>query len=200
MPDPQMTSDPRPLPSPERLQELLHDAARAGRDDVLPALLQAGADIEAHGVRGFTPLILASYNGRAATTALLLDLGAHPDTPDRARGNTALMGVAFKGYADIARLLLDAGADPNRQNHAGQTALMNAVMFGHVAIVEMLLAAGGDLEPTDAVGNSAASIAAAQANGAMADLIGRARCDAKDSMHAVDGEAGTSDCPSAISA
>lgn len=174
MSDAQIMTDQTPLPSPERLQDLLHQAARLGRDDVLPALLQAGADAEARDAKGYTPLILASYNGHEGATAVLLAHGADTAAGDGARGNTALMGVAFKGYANIARLLLDAGADVNQRNLAGQTALMNAVMFGHGAIVEMLLAAGAETAVIDVAGNSPASIAAGQANTAMADLLDRA--------------------------
>ncbi len=180
MTDPQTSSDLPPLPPPDRLQELLHEAARIGRDDMILALLQAGAGMEARDAKGYTPLILASYNGHAATTALLLAHGADPGGVDEARGNTALMGVAFKGYADIARSLLDAGAGANQRNRAGQTALMNAVMFGHAAIVEMLLAAGADTRAIDLAGNSAASIAAAQSNSTMSDRIDRATRDAGD--------------------
>jgi len=153
--EPQTTADPRPLPPRERLQELLHEAARLGRDDVIPALLQAGAEI--------------------------LDHGADAAAGDGARGNTALMGVAFKGYAGIARLLVDAGVDVNQRNLAGQTAVMNAVMFGHAAIAEMLLAAGADTDVIDAAGNSPASIAAGQSNDTMAELIARAPAAARSS-------------------
>ncbi|WP_294392219.1 ankyrin repeat domain-containing protein [uncultured Sphingomonas sp.] len=153
---------------------MLHEAARIGRDDMISALLQAGAGLEVRDAKGYTPLILASYNGHAAATASLLDHGADPAGVDEARGNTALMGVAFKGYGDMARALLAAGADPNQRNRAGQTALMNAVMFGHTTIVEMLLAAGADTQVADVAGNSAASIAAAQGSVAMADRIDRA--------------------------
>lgn len=168
------TTDLPPLPSPERLQALLHEAARLGRDDIIPALIQAGAALEGRDDKGYTPLILASYHGHASTTTLLLDEGANPAGQDTARGNTALMGVAFKGYADVARLLLEAGAEVNQQNHAGQTALMNAVMFGHGAIAAMLLAAGADPRAIDVAGNTPASIADAQANTAMAQLIDQA--------------------------
>lgn len=167
-----------PLPPPERLHALLHEAARIGRDDVIPALLQAGADIEARDAKGYTPLILASYNAHATTTALLLAHGADPAGVDDARGNTALMGVAFKGYGAIARLLLGAGADANQRNLAGQTALMNAVMFGHGEIVDLLLAANADGAARDVAGNSPASIAAAQANAAMIDLLHRTQAPA----------------------
>ncbi|SFR83738.1 ankyrin repeat domain-containing protein [Sphingomonas jatrophae] len=164
-------ADLPPLPSPERLLELLHDAARIGRDDVIPALLQAGVPIDARDARGYTALILASYNGQESTTALLLAEGANPDAPDGARGNTALMGVAFKGYDAIARLLLDAGATVDARNNAGQTALMSAVMFGHGAIVDLLLARGADPRAEDEAGNSPARVAAAQGNAAMLERI-----------------------------
>lgn len=178
-----MVPDLPPLPSPDRLQTLLHEAARIGRDEMIPALLQAGVDVEARDDRGFTPLILASYNGQASTTAMLLAHGANPAGADEARGNTALMGVAFKGYAEIARLLLDAGADANQCNLAGQTALMNAVMFGHASIVEMLFAAGADPEMVDVAGNSPTSIAAAQTSATMRDRIERAKQERGETEH-----------------
>jgi ankyrin repeat protein len=157
-----------PLPSAERLQELLFDAARIGRDDVIPALIQAGAAIEGQDSRGHTPLIIASYNGRHATTRLLLSLGAQPDGLVQAQGNSALMGVAFKGHVSIARLLLDAGANPNRVNGVGQTALMMAALSDQRAIIDLLLTAGADSERRDAAGNTATSVAEAQGNQALA--------------------------------
>jgi ankyrin repeat protein len=153
-----------PLPSVERIQQLLFDAARIGAIDVLPALLQAGADIEGHDSRGHSALILASYNRQIAATDLLLAYGAAVDGPDAGRGNTALMGVAFKGHDAIAERLLAAGAAPDATNKAGQTALMMAALFGHGAIVDRLLAAGADPLAVDAEGNSAWSVARGQGN------------------------------------
>ena len=161
------TTDLPPLPSTERLRELMSDAARTGRDDIIPALLSAGVGINGHDAKGHTALILASYNGQASTTALLLSEGAAVDGADGGRGNTALMGVAFKGYHAIAAMLIDAGADVDRRNWSGQTALMNAALFNHVVIVDMLLAAGADATVADDIGNSAFSVAAAQDNRAM---------------------------------
>ncbi len=156
------------LPSPQRLQELLFDAARMGRVDVIPALLQAGADIEARNEQGHTPLILASYNGHAEATALLLAHGAQVDAADGARGNTALMGTAFKGFDKVAELLLAAGAQVDRRNDAGQTALMLAALFDHRRLVDRLLALGATRDLEDAAGNSALTVARAQGNDEMA--------------------------------
>ena len=165
-------TDLPPLPPMERLIELLHDAARGGRNDVIPALLAAGVDIEAADARGHTALILASYNGQADTTTLLLGHGARPDGDPAVRANTALMGVAFKGYTAIARTLIDSGAEIDRRNGVGQTALMMAALFGQTEIVDLLLAAGADRDAVDDAGNSPRSLALAQGNSAMATHLG----------------------------
>lgn len=171
MSDASPPSELPPLPPMERLVELLFDAARTGRDDVIPALLRAGVDIEVRDSRGYTPLVIASYNGQESTTALLLAEGALPDGADDAQGNSALMGVAFKGYEAIARLLIEAGADVNRRNSVGQTALMTATLFGQTEIVDLLLAAGADAEAIDQAGNSARGLALAQGNDALAERL-----------------------------
>lgn len=164
-------SELAPLPPMGRLVELMMEAARLGRDDMVVALASTGVDLESRDPKGYTPTILASYNGQTSTTKLLLEMGANPDAADSERGNTALMGVAFKGHADIARSLLEAGASVDRTNAAGQTALMMAALFGQVAIVEMLLEHGADRAAVDTVGNSAASLAEAQGNIKLAEAL-----------------------------
>jgi len=147
------------MPSQERLQELLFAAARMGRNDMIPDLLKAGATIEGRDPRGYTALILASYNGQESTTGLLLSLGAEVNAGDGERGNTALMGISFKGYPGIARLLVASGADVNARNFAGQTALMTAVLFNQLEIVNLLVEAGADPSIADAHGNTVTKLA-----------------------------------------
>jgi len=162
-----------PLPPAERLQELLFDAARLGREDMIPALLQAGAVIEGQDARGYTALVLASYHGQEVATETLLRLGAHPDGGADRGGSTALMGVAFKGHLAVAQRLLAAGADPDRRNTAGQTALMMAALFDRREIVDLLLANGADPTLADASGATAADVADAQGNAALAEELRR---------------------------
>lgn len=166
-----MIESPPPLPAKDRIQELLCDAARLGRADMIAALVQAGADVEKHDAQGYTPLILASYNGHFNATRDLLTFGASVDLPDLGRGNTALMGCAFKGHDEIAAMLIDARADVDYRNPAGQTAIMLAAMFARDVIVDYLLDAGADPAFVDAAGNSAASVAAAQNNSALAERL-----------------------------
>jgi len=161
------------LPSPARRQQLLFEAARLGRADMVDPLVKAGADIDAYDDRGFTPLILAAYNGQLATVEALIARGANACRPDRDQGNTAQMGVAFKGENVVAARLLKAGCDVNARNNAGQTALMMAALFNRTAQVDMLLAAGADRAIQDAAGRSASSVAADQGNAAMAGRVKR---------------------------
>jgi ankyrin repeat protein len=167
------TTAPVALPSPERRQQLLFDAARLGRIDMIDPLVKAGADINAYDDRGFTPVILAAYNGQAATVDALIAKGANACRPDRDQGNTAQMGVAFKGEDAIAARLLKAGCDVNARNNAGQTALMMASLFNRTRQVEMLLAAGADRTIKDGAGRSASSVAADQGNAPMAARVKR---------------------------
>ncbi|TYC90492.1 ankyrin repeat domain-containing protein [Novosphingobium sp. BW1] len=160
------------LPSPARLQDLLFDACRIGRDDMISPLVEAGADIEMPDAKGHSPLVLASYHGHETTCRTLLDLGACVDGKEPpGNAGSALMGVAFKGYVPIARQLLLAGADPSFCNAAGQTPLMMAALFDRQEIVDLLLEAGAKPGVRDALGNDAASLALAQGNQTLARSI-----------------------------
>ncbi|NGM50829.1 ankyrin repeat domain-containing protein [Caulobacter sp. 602-2] len=149
-------------------------AAREGRADLVAALLDAGAPVDARDDRGYTALTLAAYNGKTDLVALLIARGADACAMDP-RGNTALMGAAFKGDDAMARLLLDKAPCPVDQGNAqGQTALMMASLFGREAQVRMLVAKGAATGLKDASGNTALSLAERQgATGVMAALGGR---------------------------
>jgi ankyrin repeat protein len=100
----------------EILDEALVWACRSGRVNVLAALVQRGADLDADPYRG-TPLAWAAMNGHRETVAWLLDHGASVNGrstfggPGHGEALTALHLVAQCGNASMARLLLDRGAD-----------------------------------------------------------------------------------------
>lgn len=139
-----LASETGSAPSAAKSQELLFDAAAMGRTDLIGALVNAGAGVNKRDPRGFTPIILASYNGHPDTMEALIAAKGDPCLPDGTQGNTALMGVAFKGNDAIAARLLKAGCNVNARNAAGQTALMMAALFGRQAQVKMLMAAGAN--------------------------------------------------------
>ncbi|NPD68242.1 ankyrin repeat domain-containing protein [Lichenicola cladoniae] len=178
MPDPQ--TDTHPVPAPplgfthEQIEALYFNAAREGQDDLLAQFLDAGADPNRIDGKGYTPLILASYNGHAAATELLLARGGDPKLRD-GKGNTALSGVAFKGDIPIARLLLEAGAAIDAPNHVGRTPLMFAVMFGREAMVNFLLGQGADPTIHDGEGTTAIILAERQGSVTLAQRMSTRR-------------------------
>ena len=152
-------------------QNEIFEACRQGNVEKIKELYQQNPDvINAEDYKGFTPLILATYNDQPQATDFLLEKGAVIDPPN-GTANSALMGVCFKGYTDIAAKLLDAGAAINQINSNGATALTFAATFGHLAIAEMLLKKGADVRAADARGKTAIDHADMQGNQEMYDLL-----------------------------
>jgi len=91
------------------------DALRLGmiaaRPEILNALLQAGANVNAKDGFGTTALMRASYSdfGDAERVKLLLGHGADVTARDQS-GDTALMKARRKGASEIVDLLVQAGA------------------------------------------------------------------------------------------
>jgi len=128
----------------EILDEALVWACRSGRVNVLGALVERGANIDADPYRG-TPLAWAAANGRHETVGWLTDHGAGVNRrstfggPEHGEGVTALHLAAQCGHAGIVRLLLDRGADPNIVDGVyGSTALGWAQHFARHEVAGIL--------------------------------------------------------------
>ena len=110
--------------------------------------LADGADVNAKGYRGRTPLHLVAGNGHKEIVELLIAEGADINAKNRG-GVTPLYDAAFKGHKEIAELLIAAGADVNAKGKIGTTPLQAAAMFSHKEIVELLIDAGADVNVKD---------------------------------------------------
>jgi ankyrin repeat protein len=89
--------------------------------DVVPILLQAGADLEARDNLGHTVLLRSLTDLKAVKK--LLDLGAKVGARD-IYGNSVLHLICQNPFSqDILRLLVEAGADLTWVNHEGNTIL-----------------------------------------------------------------------------
>jgi ankyrin repeat protein len=108
----------QPSDDPQQvLDEALVWASKADRVEVLPLLVQRGANVNADPYRG-TPLVWAAANNRLAAAAWLLRNGATVSRgtfggPSHGEGVTALHLAAENDHVEIARLLLEHGADPS---------------------------------------------------------------------------------------
>ena len=75
------------------------------------ALLNAGADIDARGAGGWTPLQFAAGFASTAAIAVLVRHGANVNTTD-SDGDSPLVTAAALGYDDTVQQLLANGANP----------------------------------------------------------------------------------------
>ena len=120
----------------------------AAKMAIIDALLAAGADVNAVGEDGHTPLLNVVQNGR-------IGLGLY-STNERLRGTEA----TADSVVDLAVKLLEAGADPDAPGGWGQTPLHEAAEYRTPALVQALLDAGADPNATDRYGSSALHVAA----------------------------------------
>lgn len=89
---------------------LLHYAAREGNEKMISLLVEHGADINARGENGRTPLLSAVIdNDRTKPVKALLDLGADPNIPEDS-GKTPIYWAAAGSMPSMAKLLKKHGA------------------------------------------------------------------------------------------
>lgn len=122
----------------------LHRAA-AGHVAIARRLLAAGAEVDAQGTAGWTPLHRAVKMGQGEMATLLLANGAdvHAKGID---GWTPLLRAAMAGRAETGHLLIQAGAGVNQRSiHNGWTVLHWAAFSGSLELVRYLLDAGAEV-------------------------------------------------------
>ena len=143
------------------------DAQRASGG--APAILHAGADLEARDVNGVTPLLLAIEKGNREAVSALLAAGAKPDVgydihnpppaPAKIRGDAPLHLALRYQDVEIVKMLLDAGANPDLTDKTPvggyrQKPLHIAIERGSTDCVRMLLARNADVDCRDAFGRT----------------------------------------------
>lgn len=92
----------------------IYYAASFGLTEVVRYLLDAGADIEAHGGRGgATPLNIASFRGHYDVAKLLLERGADPLAEDYYGTWSAIEWAHYNGHMRVVKLLSNSDDDMN---------------------------------------------------------------------------------------
>jgi ankyrin repeat protein len=119
-------------------QTPLHKASNA---DVAVVLVDCGAEVDAPGWMGETPLFEA-VRGKQDVAALLIARGADVNARRPGRADTPLH---FATTGAAAQLLLDNGAELEARDPSGATPLHWAARFGHVEVIGVLIAAGADV-------------------------------------------------------
>ncbi len=132
------------------VKALLNEGAMlqaAARDDValLAQLAAAGADLNHWTPGDGTPLIAAARHGNEKATRWLLDNGADVNLAAIGDGNPLILAAA-NGHLDLMRMLLDRGANIDAIVPGDETALITSARVGAVESVRLLLARGADVD------------------------------------------------------
>lgn len=126
----------------------LADAAGRGDADRVAALIRAGADPNAAGRDGVTPLVWALGRHSRGGVRALLAHGADPN----AKGTPALHALTLAASADdpeLLRALLDAKGDPSACDSGGDPLLRTAIMHRRIENVRLLAGRGANLNALD---------------------------------------------------
>ena len=190
-------SDEDKNPYPERTAEILQLLLDKGADAKSPAgdrallaanspektklLLARGANPNATGDYGSTPLLAAADKGNNQVVEALLSAGADVNAQN-SNGDTALLvfldasdGRRKRNVAEypvlVGTLLRVKSINVNAQNKKGETALMRAVRLGNVESVRLLLGAGANPNAADKVGDTAYVLAYEKGNTEIEKLL-----------------------------
>ena len=123
-------------------------AAAAGKADAVTLAMRAGADPNARGKEGLTPLFWSIMANNTAGVEALLKVGANPNLPMRMNNGKGFewdeypVVIAAKGKPDVLKALLDSGGDPESASHK-LSALEAAV--GCLECVRMLVEHGANV-------------------------------------------------------
>src|SRR5262245_50821520 len=121
------------------------DAAMKKNGNLVWALVQQKADVNAPQSDGTTALHWAARWDDLTMAGILIRAGAKPQTANR-DGATPMFLAAMNGSAAMIEMLHKAGVDPNMSvlSH-GETALMMAARTGKVDAVKVLADNGAQL-------------------------------------------------------
>lgn len=135
----------------------LHEAIRHGQEEIASLLIDAGADVNATGEFGKTPLhYAAEAEGPASLAELLIENGADVEKPNKG-GETPLYMAAGHNH-EVANLLLQHGAyfDLNSAVLLNRLDRINQIYeedphLTRVAFPQLLLAHAAQVDSTEAV-------------------------------------------------
>jgi len=155
---------------PSEADRELFDASD-GNIEAVKQHLAAGADVNAKGDAGMTPLNVAALEGQKEIVELLIANGADVNTKNSV-GGTPLHQAAVADRNEVAELLITEGADVNaKDDWYGRTPLQFAAEGGNKEIVELLIAKGADVNAKDKNGKTPLDLAIMWKRTETADLL-----------------------------
>ncbi len=101
----------------------IHKAAYQGNIEVVKQHIADGADVNAKGKNGYTPLFGAALEGHKEVAELLIAKGADVNAKTD-WGYTPLHNAAARGHKEVVELLIANGANVNAKTDDGGTGVL----------------------------------------------------------------------------
>lgn len=139
----------------------LHWAVKEGKKDMIPALLEAKANIEAKDRVGKTPLTLASEGRDIEVVKMLVEKGADVNARDQIGGSPVLWASGL-GSPEVVKYLISKKADVNVVDVNGLSPLLWAAGIGSPESVDSLIKAGAAVDVADKMSGDTALMRAAR--------------------------------------
>lgn len=117
-----------------------------GSADIARILLQNGANPNVVVIDGYTPLIIAAFNGKAEIIELLIEFGAKIEYVHPVTSYTALTTATYYGQKDAALALIKLGANVNYVDANGLSVLDWSQIGSYDDITKALVANGAKVE------------------------------------------------------
>ncbi len=127
--------------------------------DAVEQLVEAGANVNAHGDDGISVLCKAVYYLPVETVEFLIESGADVNVVSKNR-LVPLKTAVVRGDPALVELLLEHGADVNARDDSGISPLMQAAVDGKTEIARILIENGADTGLKTQSGKTAALLAA----------------------------------------
>ncbi len=125
-------------------------AAAFGSADSVKALIDAGADVNAHNSLEATALVWGAADAEKAR--LLVEHGADVNARTKLGRTPLMIAAACNGCSETVQFLLSKGASADAKDEGGHTPLLLAALSGDAKSVNLLLAAGADAKARDQSG------------------------------------------------
>jgi ankyrin repeat protein len=137
--------------------QALHVAAHSSNSQLVAALIENGADVNAVTEHGHNPLYLAVLANAEDCAVILVDHGARPDLPTLTEKLTPLHIACRGGNLNVVRYLVDRSPHECLRlvDNMGRSMLHHAAVGGHALIGTYLISRGANPLETDVHGWSA---------------------------------------------
>ncbi|MFC1616064.1 ankyrin repeat domain-containing protein [Patescibacteria group bacterium] len=149
----------------------LHSACSGANLDIVKALVQAGADMNAQDYYGLFPIGVSMNYDRPENALYLIEQGADVNLISSEIGKTPLHEAAYFGQLEVAQALIDAGAKVNATNFYNETPLYAGVSGANLDLIQLLIDNGADLEIPDQQGFTPLHLAASLGELEVLDLL-----------------------------